>query len=110
MANPIMPIRKRNKRIFNTPPITFKYFNLSFLIKLIMQNINPKKQLEAAVKINHLGIIGKPSLALIVEGIEFTSRINKISVNAEKVKDNLEYKVLQAFPFASLFTITCSCF
>jgi hypothetical protein len=79
-----------NNEMFNTAPTILKYFSRSFLAKLIILKIKPKKQLAIVVAINHLGIIGKFSFALMVAGIEFIRKKNKMKVNSENDKDNFE--------------------
>jgi hypothetical protein len=95
-----------NNEMFSTAPITLKYFSRSFFTKLIILNIKPKKQLAIVVAIKHLGIIGKFSFALIVAGIEFIRKKNKMKVNTENDRDNLEYGVLCKSASITLLSIT----
>lgn len=91
--------------MLSTAPITFQYFSLSFRTKLTMLNITPNKQLISVDTTNHFGITGKPSVALIVEGMEFISKMIKIRVSPENAIDNFENKFLNTVDFVSLFTM-----
>ena len=99
-ANPIVATRIMKNVKLNKALITFKYFELSFLTKQTILNITPKKQLITVAVINGCGITGRPSLALIEDGIEFNRSKNKVNVNAENIRDNFEYKFV--FTFSSV--------
>ena|GEM_PF-2310516 len=83
-ANTTATKKNANNRQFNIVPISFRYFNFSFLTKLITLNPNPKTTLTKAILVNEIMEI--PQIFCTVDGYELKIIMQSATVKIETPK------------------------